>query len=75
MLKQKLQKKVLLIFLTFVCLPKSVWSDQGSDCMSGYFWQHMHELDIQQFNFSVYHSKSLRDMESHFEEKYQCHIT
>ena len=48
----------LVRFFTFVGLPKSVQSDQGSNFMSGIFQQVMHELGITQFKSSPYHPES-----------------
>ena len=45
-------------FFTFVGLPKSVQSDQGSNFMSGIFQQVMHELGITQYKSSPYHPES-----------------
>ena len=45
-------------FFTFVGLPKSVQSDQGSNFMSGIFQQVMHELGIHQYKSSAYHPES-----------------
>ena len=50
--------KALVEFFTFVGLPKSVQSDQGSNFMSGVFQQVMHELGIKQYRSSAYHSES-----------------
>ena len=50
--------KALVKFLTFVCLPKLVQSDQGSNFMSGIFQQVMHELGIKQYRSSAYHPES-----------------
>ena len=47
-IKTKTIVKVLVKFFTFVGLPKSVQSDQGSSFMSGIFQQVMHELGIKQ---------------------------
>ena len=43
---------------TFVGLPRSVQSDQGSNFMSGIFQQDMHELGIKQYKSVAYHPKS-----------------
>ena len=43
-IKTKSIVKALIKFFTFVGLPKSVLSDQGSNFMSGIFQQVMHEL-------------------------------
>ena len=48
----------LVKFFTFVGLPKSVQSDQGSDFMSGIFQQIMHEFGITQCKSSPYHPES-----------------
>ena len=48
----------LVKFFTFVGLPKSVQSDQGSIFMSGVFQQVMHELGIKQYRSSAYHPES-----------------
>ena len=45
-------------FFTFVGLPRSVQSDQGSNFMSGIFQQVMHELGIKQYTSSAYHPES-----------------
>ena len=50
--------KALIKFFTFVGLPKSVQSDQGSNFMSGIFQQVMHELRIKQYRSSAYHPES-----------------
>ena len=50
--------KALVKFFTFVGLPKSVQSDQGSNFMSGVFKQVMHELGIKQYRSSAYHPES-----------------
>ena len=47
--------KALIKFFTFVGLPRSVQSDQGSNFMSGIFKQVMQELNIQQYKSSAYH--------------------
>ena len=48
----------LVKFFTFVGLPRSVQSDQGSNFMSGIFQQVMHELGIKQYKSSAYHPES-----------------
>ena len=48
-IKTKTIVKALVKFFTFVGLPKSVQSDQGSNFMSGVFQQVMHELEIKQY--------------------------
>ena len=50
--------KALIKFFTFVGLPKSVQSDQGSTFVSGIFQQVMHELGIKQYRSSAYHPES-----------------
>ena len=50
--------RALVNFFTFVGLPKSVQSDQGSNFMSGVFQQVMHELEIKQYRSLAYHPKS-----------------
>ena len=57
-IKTKSIVKALIIFFTFVGLPKSVQSDQGSNFMSGIFQQVMHELGIKQYRSSAYHPES-----------------
>ena len=62
-IKTKSIVKALIKFFTFVGLPKSVQSDQGSNFMSGIFQQVMHELGIKQYRSSAYHPESQRDLE------------
>ena len=57
-IKTKSIVKALIKFFTFVDLPKSVQSDQGSNFMSGIFRQVMHELGIKQYRSSAYHPES-----------------
>ena len=57
-IKTKSIVKALIKFFTFVGLPKSVQSDQGSNFMSGIFQQVMHELGIKQNRSSAYHPES-----------------
>ena len=57
-IKTKHIVRVLVKFFTFVGLPKSVQSDQGSNFMSGIFQQVMHELGITQYKSSPYHPES-----------------
>ena len=57
-IKTKSIVKALIKFFTFVGLPKSVRSDQGSNFMSGIFQQVMHELGIKQYRSSAYHPES-----------------
>ena len=57
-IKTKTIVKALVKFFTFVGLPQSVQSDQGSNFMSGVFQQVMHELGIKQYRSSAYHPES-----------------
>ena len=57
-IKTKSIVKALIKFFTFVGLPKSVQSDQGSNFMSGILQQVMHELGIKQYRSSIYHPES-----------------
>ena len=57
-IKTKSIVKALIKFFTFVGLPKSVQSDQGSNFISGIFQQVMHELGIKQYRSSAYHPES-----------------
>ncbi|MES9950010.1 MAG: RNase H-like domain-containing protein [Candidatus Thiodiazotropha sp.] len=57
-IKTKTIVKALVKFFTFVGLPKSVQSDQGSNFMSGIFQQVMYELGIRQYRSSPYHPES-----------------
>ena len=57
-IKTKSIVKALIKFFTFVGLPKSVQSDQGSNFMSSIFQQVMHELGIKQYRSSAYHPES-----------------
>ena len=50
--------KALIKFFTFVGLPKSIQSDQGTNFMSGTFQQVMHELGINQYKSTAYHPES-----------------
>ena len=50
--------KALTKFFTFVGLPKSVQSDQGSNFMSRIFQEVMKQLGIEQFKSSAYHAQS-----------------
>ena len=50
--------RALVKFFTFVGLPMSVQSNQGSNFMSGVFQQVMHELEIKQYRLSAYHPES-----------------
>ena len=62
-IKTKTIVKALVKFFTFVDLPKSVQSDQGSNFMSGIFQQVMHELGIKQYRSSAYHPESQGSLE------------
>ena len=57
-IKTKTIVKALVKFFTFVGLPRSVQSDQGSNFMSGIFQQVMHELGIKQYKSPAYHPES-----------------
>ena len=57
-IKTKSIVKATVKFFTFVGLPKSVQSDQGSNLMSGIFQQVMHELGIKQYRLFAYHPES-----------------
>ena len=57
-IKTKTIVKALVKFFTFVGLPRSVQSDQGSNFMSGIFQQVIHELGIKQYKSSAYHPES-----------------
>ena len=57
-IKTKTIVKALVKSFTFVGLPKSVQSDQGSNFMSGIFQQVLHELGIKQYRSSAYHPES-----------------
>ena len=57
-IKAKTIVKALVMFFTFVGLPKYVQSDQRSNFMSGSFQQVMHELGIKQYRSSAYHPES-----------------
>ena len=57
-IKTKNIVKALVKFFTFVGLPKSVQSEQGSNFMSGIFQQVMHELGITQYKSLPYHPES-----------------
>ena len=57
-IKTKTKVKALVEFFTFVGLPRSVQSDQGSNCLSGIFQQVMFELGIKQYKSSAYHPES-----------------
>ena len=48
----------LIKFFTFVGLPRSVQSDQGSNFMSYVMQQTMYQLGIQRFKSSAYHPQS-----------------
>ena len=48
----------LIKFFTFVSLPQSVQSDQGSNFMSAIMQQTMYQLGIKQYKSSAYHPES-----------------
>ena len=50
--------KALVMFFTFVGLPKVVQSDQGSNFMSGLFQQVMFQLGIRQIKSTAYHPQT-----------------
>ena len=50
--------KALVMFFTFVGLPKVVQSDQGSNFMSGLFQQVMFQLGIRQIKLTAYHPQT-----------------
>ena len=62
-IKTKIIVKALVKFFTFVGLPKSVQSDQGSNFMSGIFQQVMYELGIKQYMSTAYHPESQSALE------------
>ena len=62
-IKTKTIVKALVKLFTFVGLPKSVQSHQGSNFMSGVFQQVMHELGIIQYRSSAYHPESQGGLE------------
>ena len=66
-IKTKSIVKALIKFFTFVGLPKSVQSDQGSNFMSGIFQQVMHELGIKQYRSSAYHLESQGALERFYQ--------
>ena len=57
-IKAKTIVNALVKFFTFVGLPKSIQSDQGSNFMSGIFQQVMYKLGIKQYKSSAYHPES-----------------
>ena len=57
-IKTKTIVKALVKFNTFVGLPKSFQSDQGSNFMSGVFKQVLHDLEIKQYRSLTYHLES-----------------
>ena len=57
-IKTKTIVKALVKFFTFIGLPRSVQSVQGSRFMSGIFQQVMYELGIKQYKSSAYHPES-----------------
>ena len=50
--------RALIKFFTFVGLPQSIQSDQGTNFMSSIFQQVMYELGIHQYRSSAYHPES-----------------
>ena len=67
-IKTKTIVKALVKFFSFVGLPRSVQSDQGSNFMSGIFQQVMHELGIKQYRPSAYHPESQGALSSDLEK-------
>ena len=57
-IKTKTIIETLVKFFTFVGLPKSVQSAQGSNFMSGVFQQVMQKLGIKQYRSSAYYPES-----------------
>ena len=53
----------LVKFFTFVGLPRSVQSDQGSNFMSGLMQQTMYQLSVRQCKSSAYHPESQHTLE------------
>ena len=66
-IKTKTIVKALVKFFTFVGLPRSVQSNQGSNFMSGIFQQVMHELGIKQYKSSAYHPESQGALERFYQ--------
>ena len=66
-IKTKTIVKALVKFFTFVGLPRSVQSDQGSNLMSGIFQQVMNELGIKQYKSSAYHPESQDALERFYQ--------
>ena len=66
-IKTKTIVKALVKFFTFVGLPRSVQSDQGSNFMSGIFQQVMYELGIKQYKSSAYHPESQGALERFYQ--------
>ena len=66
-IKTKTIVKALVKFFTFVGLPMSVQSDQGSNFMSEIFQQVMHEHDIKQYKSSAYHPESQGALERFYQ--------
>ena len=62
-IKTKTIVTAIVKFFTFVGLPTSVQSDQGSNFMSGIFQQVMHELGIKQYRSSAYPPESQSALE------------
>ena len=57
-IKTKNIVKALVKLFTFVGLPQSVQSEQGSNFISGIFQQVIYELGITQYKSSPYHPES-----------------
>ena len=57
-IKTKTIVRAIVKFFTFVGLPKSAQSDQGSNFMSGIFQQVIHALGIKHYRPSAYHPES-----------------
>ena len=51
-------KALTILFFSFVGLPKTIQSNQGSNCISHLFQQVMHELNIKEFKSNAYHTES-----------------
>ena len=69
-IKTKTIVRALVKIFTFVGLPMSLQSDQGSSFMSGFFHQVMHVLGIKQHKSPAYHPESQGAIEisSNFEK-------
>ena len=51
-------KALIILFFSIVGLPKTIHSNQGSNCISHLFQQVMHELNIKEFKSNAYHTES-----------------